>query len=197
MSSREKILGAIRRNKPGNLSLPSLSSFKKEQDDLVSMFSQILTGIGGGCKEVMNYEEINASLLEQRKPHAHIINAVQQLSDCNVNDYIHASAQELAHTELFIVKGRIAVAENSAIWITEKDMGNRLLPFLCQRLVIVVEENDLVAGMHEAYDKIIIDEEGYGVFIAGPSKTADIEQSLVIGAHGPLALQVFIIRNQK
>ncbi len=47
--------------------------------------------------------------------------------------------------------------------------------------------------MHEAMLEIENFNEGYGVFISGPSKTADIEQSLVIGAQGPLSLTVFLI----
>lgn len=47
--------------------------------------------------------------------------------------------------------------------------------------------------MHEAYKRLDISQIGFGVFLAGPSKTADIEQSLVIGAHGARSLVVFCI----
>jgi L-lactate dehydrogenase complex protein LldG len=74
-------------------------------------------------------------------------------------------------------------------------MGNRILPFSTEQLIIVIEAKNIVNNMHDAYAAIDIQENGYGVFIAGPSKTADIEQSLVIGAHGPTDLIVFIIHH--
>jgi L-lactate dehydrogenase complex protein LldG len=91
------------------------------------------------------------------------------------------------------IKAGIGVAENGAVWVKESQMINRLLPFICQHLVIVLEKEKLVSTMHHAYQKINSFEEGFGVFIAGPSKTADIEQSLVIGAHGARSLTVYLL----
>ena len=47
--------------------------------------------------------------------------------------------------------------------------------------------------MHEAYENIDFTNAGYGAFVSGPSKTADIEQALVIGAHGPKSGYVIFI----
>ena len=84
------------------------------------------------------------------------------------------------------------MAENGSIWVAESSMINRLLPFICQHLVLVLERKDIVATMHHAYQQLNTFKEGFGVFIAGPSKTADIEQSLVIGAHGARSLVVYV-----
>ena len=72
-------------------------------------------------------------------------------------------------------------------------MGHRVLPFICQHLVIVIHQKDIVPAMHEAYELLSRKPYDYGCFIAGPSKTADIEQSLVIGAHGPRSMTVFVL----
>ena len=84
------------------------------------------------------------------------------------------------------------VAENGTVWLTEAALGQRIIPFICQHLAVLVEASTIVPTMHEAYSVIGKGDYGFGVFIGGPSKTADIEQSLVLGAHGPLSMTVFI-----
>ena len=71
-------------------------------------------------------------------------------------------------------------------------MINRLLPFICQHLILAIEKKKIVATMHQALQQIDTCKEGFGVFIAGPSKTADIEQSLAIGAHGARSMIVYL-----
>jgi len=72
-------------------------------------------------------------------------------------------------------------------------MGQRALPFITQHLAVIVNARNIVATMHDAYSSIGITNQGFGAFIAGPSKTADIEQSLVIGAHGPRSMSLFLV----
>jgi L-lactate dehydrogenase complex protein LldG len=90
------------------------------------------------------------------------------------------------------VNAIFAVAENGAVWITNDEMRIRALPFICEHLAVVINKKDIVNNMQEAYERIGNNAYDFGVFIAGPSKTADIEQSLVLGAHGPKTMTVFI-----
>ena len=100
---------------------------------------------------------------------------------------------ELASVNLAVIEGQWAVAENGAIWVDEQHLPHRALPMITQYLAIVIRQSSIVPNMHDAYERIQVNRTGFGTFIAGPSKTADIEQSLVIGAHGARSLVVYIL----
>jgi L-lactate dehydrogenase complex protein LldG len=193
MSSREKILQAVKQNKPAVLPLPTFGPFVTQAEGLLDTYKEVLTAIGGGCYIVDNLDTVKDFAAQQKQEGLLVINGVVEIDGYNINEYKNYSAQQLENLNSVIIRGTIAVAENGSVWVTESNMVNRVLPFICEHLIIIVDKANIVANMHEAYKRITIDEEGYGVFIAGPSKTADIEQSLVVGAHGPLSLQVYVV----
>lgn len=92
----------------------------------------------------------------------------------------------------FIYESVLGVGENGALWCHEMDQNSREQLFMTNDLIIKIKASDLVYNMHEAYEKLSLDSREFGTFIAGPSKTADIEQSLVIGAHGAMSLTIFV-----
>jgi len=97
-----------------------------------------------------------------------------------------------AALDLAVLPGRFAVAENGAVWVEEGDLPppGRALLFLPEHVVLVLRPFVCVPHLHAAYERLAFGHRGYGVFVAGPSKTADIEQALVVGAHGPRSLVV-------
>ncbi|CAN5205775.1 hypothetical protein BH09GEM1_BH09GEM1_39100 [soil metagenome] len=98
----------------------------------------------------------------------------------------------LATLDLFVCTATLGVAENGALWIATANPIHRAALFLAQRVIIVVAAETIVADMHEAYARIDVRATSFGSFVSGPSKTADIEQALVVGAHGPKELTVII-----
>lgn len=96
----------------------------------------------------------------------------------------------VADLDFWVADGEFGVAENGAVWVPCQTAEHRAALFLAQHVALVLTAGHLVRDMHEAYARANIAAQAFGVFIAGPSKTADIEQSLVIGAHGPRSLTV-------
>ena len=99
--------------------------------------------------------------------------------------------RELDNTDLAIVEGHFGVAENGAVWITHK-VKHKALYFISNSLVMLIDRNSIVNNMHEAYKRTENMTYDFGAFISGPSKTADIEQALVLGAHGPVKVLVVL-----
>lgn len=97
-------------------------------------------------------------------------------------------------TDEFRVKGSFGVAENGAVWIEALPEGaTRRDLFIHETLIISLDKTQIVDNMHEAYRRLGEKSDGYGLFISGPSKTADIEQALVFGAHGPRELCIELL----
>jgi L-lactate dehydrogenase complex protein LldG len=195
MSSRHKILASISANKPAYVDLPVINMEQvTNYNDLVEQFTTMLKSIGGEVFKLIDINDLEPLINNERKKGSLIINTINRslAEEERINSGETAAVLETVHKAY--IKGSIGVAENGAVWISESQMINRLLPFICQHLVIVLEKEKLVATMHQAYQQVNVFDEGFGVFIAGPSKTADIEQSLVIGAHGARSMTVYLLQ---
>ena len=198
MSSRERILAAVQANQPPTSALPDIDEFKGTEEDIVSGYGKVFASIGGSVFTVKSLSEVNLLIQENFEGTGRIITTLSAL--CDASDGIELFSAEVApHSfediELAVLEAELAVAENGAVWLTEQRMGQRIIPYICQHLAVVVPAERIVPTMHEAYEKIGISDYGFGAFIGGPSKTADIEQALVMGAHGPISMTVFILKN--
>ena len=67
------------------------------------------------------------------------------------------------------------------------------LAFLSQHVIVLVDPEQIVPDMHEAYRRVRLKETAYGCFMMGPSATADVEATLVHGAQGARSLNVFFL----
>ena len=121
-----------------------------------------------------------------------IASVVPEAVPGNLDTHSIDDPHALASLDWMIARGEFLVAENGAIWVSGQSLPHRVMLFIAQYLAIIVSRRQIVHQMHEAYQRIGTPEAGFGIFVSGPSKTADIEQSLVLGAHGCRQLQVFL-----
>jgi L-lactate dehydrogenase complex protein LldG len=196
MSSRDDILSRLRQQTLPEQELPDLAGPWIHYENLAEQFAKTLSNIGGFCHFVPSYEEARVHLqsLESFQQAKQIASLIPDLVPGNVDERTCDDPHRLETIDYAILRGEFGVAENGAIWWWDDALRNRVLPFITQHLVLVIPANQIVPTMHAAYERISFgDRARFGAFIAGPSKTADIEQSLVIGAHGPRSLTVYCV----
>jgi L-lactate dehydrogenase complex protein LldG len=194
MTSRDIILNRIKANKPAATERPEKLEHAIQYPNPTETFKTMLSSIEGKTFEVSSWEEIIRILSEEYPSFTNRASDIPQLSSWVDFSLAEQDPHTLEHVNIAVVEGKVAVAENAAIWVTEENLSHRVLPFITQYLAIVVPANAMVHNMHEAMEEISTGDYGWGAFISGPSKTADIEQSLVIGAHGARALCVFLLQ---
>lgn len=201
MTSKQAILDAIRRRQP-LLHVAQVSPEPAPPElvpttyaDAIEQFARVLAEVGGHCAPVADAAAANALLAQlpawtdSRKR----VSLVSGIGDSTFDLDAVGDPHELEDVGMAIIGGEFGVAENGAVWVTDRQVRQRAIFFIPQHLALVVPRSKIVHNMHEAYRQLAFGAPGFGVFISGPSKTADIEQSLVIGAHGPRSLIVLLV----
>ena len=193
MSSKNEILNAIKSNNiVKDAILPEYDDFGISFENKLEKFSEVIKSVGGESL-IIKKEELDETIKSLYEEFDSIYSNVEYCNLSNFDANKEDDPHNLKDIDLAIVKGNFAVAENGAVWIRNSENVHRSLYFIAQNIIIVVNKNDIVNNMHEAYTKIEFENSGWGAFVSGPSKTADIEQSLVIGAHGPKSGYVIFV----
>jgi L-lactate dehydrogenase complex protein LldG len=100
---------------------------------------------------------------------------------------------ELNDVDVGIVRSPIGVAEAGAVWLTEAELVVNALGVLSQHLVVLLDPAAIVETMHDAYEQIDLATSSYGVFMAGPSATGDIEGVIIHGAQGARSMTILFL----
>lgn len=194
MGARDEILTAVRAGSPPPVALPEEARFRGiRYPDLRDQFARSVAGVGGTCVFVRGPLEEALRAIPQYRSAARVASLVAGVQRANVDPAAVSDPHTLSDVDFCVLPAELGVAENGAVWITNHGGLGRAVAFLTQQLAIVLRAETLVHNMHEAYQHISIPRPGFGVFLSGPSKTADIEQALVIGAHGARSCTVLLL----
>jgi L-lactate dehydrogenase complex protein LldG len=192
-NSREQILSTIRANIPRErVEYPQIPAFRRADGQLKSVFEKHLQGAGGAAHDVQNRTEAQAKLASLHPTAQVICSAVPEIPGTRRVETIR-DPHELADVDVGVVRAQFGVAESGAVWLTQEDLIVNSLGFLSQHLVVLLDPEQIVADMHDAYARVRLDQTAYGCFMMGPSATGDIEATLVHGAQGSRSLNLFFL----
>lgn len=192
MSSKEEILARIRRNTQKSYEMPDLGVNAITYEDKINTFIKVLEASGGEAHLLLAGEEVNDVIRSYYPKAERIASNLPTITCATLNPDALNDPRELDGVDVAVVRGSFGVAETAAVWLP-KQTKHKAVFFISNALVILLKREDIVNNMNEAYQRIVSADYDYGVFMSGPSKTADIEQALVFGAHGPIRVTVILM----
>lgn len=193
MSSREDILKRLRSNISERYAMPDLSDIRATTyAEPASQFVGMSKNVGAQVIEVGKECDVNTLIRELYPEAKEIASNLPEITIATRNPDTVPDAQSLNGTDVGIIRGLFGVAENGCVWVPQQ-MKEKAVCFISENLVILLPKSQIVCNMHEAYRRIEFTDCGYGTFISGPSKTADIAQVLVMGAQAARAVTVLLM----
>ncbi len=193
MSSKEDILKKYRANVREKFDMPDLSDIAAvKYPDSLLQFMNMTKSVGGNAIEVEKGRDINELIRELYPDAKEIASNLPEITIATRNPDDVGRARDLNGTDVGIIRGEFGVAENACVWIPQQ-MKEKAVMFISENLIILLDKKQIVNNMHEAYKQIEMNDYGYGTFISGPSKTADIAQVLVMGAQAARSATVLLL----
>jgi L-lactate dehydrogenase complex protein LldG len=192
MSSRDDILARIRKNQPPAKPMPSVPTFDTVTGSALENFKAALLRMGGKIAAPPGDGDLDA-LVRRLFPDARIIcSATREITGNRPLDHVRSPA-DLNDVDVGVVRAAYGVAETGSVWLNENAFKVNTLGFLAQHLVVLLDPALIVGNMHDAYRRRAEFDVRYGVFMTGPSATADIEGVLIHGAQGIRSLTVVLL----
>ena len=203
MASKEDILKKYRANVREKFDMPDLSDIAAiTYADPLLQFMNMVKSVGGNAIEVEKGRDINELIKELYPDAQEIASNLPEITIATRNPDEVGRARDLNGTDVGVIRGCFGVAENGCVWIPQQ-MKEKAVCFISENLIILLDKTQIVNNMHEAYRRLStrdaksgidqFDEYGYGTFISGPSKTADIAQVLVMGAQAARSATVLLL----
>ncbi len=204
-SSKEKILKKIREALSNPVPLPfpksegTSSIFPDVKEDLEILFAQEFTKLLGKFAFCINENDMQTQLqrliIERQWKHIYCVenDLVKKIS----GKQFSLNTSSLADCDVAITTCKNLIARTGAIVMTSAQQGGRTVSAYAPVHICIAYTDQLLYDTKDAL-KLLKAEYGNNLpsfitFAAGPSRTADIEKTLVVGVHGPKEVYVFLI----